>query len=449
VSGVVIHKIDRSARNLKDWSDLGDVIDQGIEVHFANEMLDLNSRGGRLSADIQAVVASDYIRNLREETIKGMYGRLKQGFYPIRAPIGYCDNGAAKSKTIDPEKGPLVRKAFELYASGRFPIVPLVEELYRIGLRNHNGGKVTRNGLSTLLNNPFYVGLIRIRTRGEIYQGNHEPLISKRLFEQVQKTLQGRLNKRTKVHEFQFRRMMTCKTCGYSLVGETRKGYVYYRCQTRDCPTTAIREESVCAVVESNLKRLEFSDAERTYLLHATSDLKKNWIAESDRQSAALKMNVQQIAERLKRLTDAYIDQALEKELFEERKTALLLERRSVEEQLGHLNEGRQSVPEILQKFLGLADKAYFLYKIANPERKRQMVKIVTSDLSLCAKNLEFTFAPAFQAVAERETNTNGRPHKVVARTCDALLTSLIGQVSSCVAVADEITLDEVERNAV
>lgn len=86
--GVIIHKIDRSARNLKDWADLGELLDAGIEVHFANESLDMHTRGGRLSADIQAVVAADYIRNLREETKKGLYGRLKQGIYPLPAPIG-------------------------------------------------------------------------------------------------------------------------------------------------------------------------------------------------------------------------------------------------------------------------------------------------------------------------------------------------------------------------
>jgi len=59
--GVIIHKIDRGARNLKGWADLGELIDTGMEVHFANESLDLNTRGGRLSADIQAVVAADYI----------------------------------------------------------------------------------------------------------------------------------------------------------------------------------------------------------------------------------------------------------------------------------------------------------------------------------------------------------------------------------------------------
>ena len=77
--GVIIHKIDRSARNLRDWADLGELIDRGISVHFANESLDLQSRGGRLSADLQAVIASDFIRNLSEETKKGIRGRLKRG----------------------------------------------------------------------------------------------------------------------------------------------------------------------------------------------------------------------------------------------------------------------------------------------------------------------------------------------------------------------------------
>jgi CheY-like chemotaxis protein len=55
----------------------------------ADEGVDLRTVSGRLSADIQAVVAAHYSRNLLEETKKGLYGRLKQGFYPLRAPIGY------------------------------------------------------------------------------------------------------------------------------------------------------------------------------------------------------------------------------------------------------------------------------------------------------------------------------------------------------------------------
>src|SRR6476661_141799 len=140
-AGVIIHKIDRSARNLRDWADLGELIDRGIDVRFANESLDLQTRGGRLSADIQAVVAADYIRNLREETKKGIYGRLRQGLYPFPARVGYLDSGKGEPKRLDPAQSPLVKQAFELYASGNVGLNALVEKMYDSGLRNKNNKK--------------------------------------------------------------------------------------------------------------------------------------------------------------------------------------------------------------------------------------------------------------------------------------------------------------------
>src|ERR1044072_6581539 len=145
--GLIIHKIDQCARNLRDWADLGELIDSGVAVHFANESLDLNTRGGRLSADIQAVVAADYIRNLREETKKGILGRLRQGLLPMNAPLGYLDNGPGKVKTIDPERGPLIRRAFELYATGRYTLRTLADEMYSLGLRGRKGNRVCVNSL--------------------------------------------------------------------------------------------------------------------------------------------------------------------------------------------------------------------------------------------------------------------------------------------------------------
>ncbi|MEW8051229.1 MAG: recombinase family protein [Candidatus Thiodiazotropha sp.] len=96
--GLLIHKIDRGARNLRDWADIGDLIDRGIDVRFTNDDLDLESRAGRLTADIQAVIAADYIRNLKEEVKKGISGRLHQGIYPFRASYGYCARGRGHMK---------------------------------------------------------------------------------------------------------------------------------------------------------------------------------------------------------------------------------------------------------------------------------------------------------------------------------------------------------------
>ena len=100
--GVIIHKIDRGARNLEDWNNLSKLFDRGVDVQFAHEPIDLHTRGGRLSADILAVVAADFIRNNRQEAKKGFYGRLEQGVYPLPAPIGYLDKGAGIPKDVRP-----------------------------------------------------------------------------------------------------------------------------------------------------------------------------------------------------------------------------------------------------------------------------------------------------------------------------------------------------------
>jgi site-specific DNA recombinase len=431
VDGVIIHKIDRSARNLKDWADLGELIDQGIEVHFANEALDLNSRGGRLSADIQAVVAADYIRNLREEARKGFYGRLKQGLYPMRAPVGYLDQGAGRSKIVDPVRGPLIRKAFEFYASGKFTIIPLVEELYRLGLRNLTGGKVSRNGLSTILNNPFYIGLMRLTTTGEVYEGSHEPLISKSLFDDVQDMLSGRFASRTIVHDFAFRRFVACKHCGYSLIGELQKGRVYYRCHTRTCPTTSIREDSIRAAVEGNLRKLTFNEREKAYLATRIQELKGSWVLDKEKQITSLNIKLQQVAERLKRLTDAFVDGAVEREIYDERKAACLFEKRAIEEQLNNSRLGSCSLPDTVQKFLELAESAYSLYQTPITEKKRRLLTIVTSNCTADQKSIDFAFAIPFNEIANRNIDTDGRASKGIHRTLNALLDRLTALIKA------------------
>ena len=308
VNGVIIHKIDRSARNLRDWADLADLIDRGAEVHFAHDALDLRSRGGRLSADIQAVVAADFIRNLREETRKGFYGRLKQGIYPLRAPIGYCDMGKAKVKEIDPIKGPLVRQAFELYATGDYPFHRLHDELNRRGLRGHGGNVVSLNGLTTMLNNPFYMGLIHIRKTNEIFEGAHRPLITKALYDKVQGVLRGNRTGSPNKHDFLFRRLIRCAECGRSLIGELKKGrYVYYRCHTRKCQGACLTEGAIDEHVRGSLSPLGFDAVEIGDLRDLLEEHTAKQTNERAEREATIRLLVAKCDERITRMTDALI----------------------------------------------------------------------------------------------------------------------------------------------
>lgn len=424
--GVVIHKIDRSARNLKDWADLGEMIDQGIEVHFANESLDLHSRGGRLSADIQAVVAADYIRNLREETKKGMYGRLKQGFYPLPAPIGYLNKGKAQVKEIDPIKGPLVKRLFTLYGTAKYNLHTLLEEANRIGLQNRREWKMSINGIATMLNNPFYIGLIRIRKTGETFEGNHPPLITKTLFDQVQSVLRGRTNVKSKKHELTYRRMLKCASCGYSLIGEVQKGRGYYRCHTRSCPTTTAREDRVEEEVLRTLCPLRFLEKEKPVIQELLTKLRNNWNEARDGQTNALTLRLKQIQDRYDRLTDTFLDRLIEKEIFEERKTSLLMEKKEMEEKLAEFKGGSQAIPDKLSDFLELAESAYLSYKLKNPDEKREFLKIVTSNRKVEGKKVDFMLDFPFDAIAKRFENTYCGQYRGIHRTWSDLFVNLV-----------------------
>ncbi|MBI1912111.1 MAG: recombinase family protein [Deltaproteobacteria bacterium] len=417
-AGLIVHKIDRSARNLKDWADLGELIDKGVEIHFANESLDLHTRGGRLSADIQAVVAADYIRNLREETRKGFYGRIKQGFFPLPAPLGYLDAGKAKPKIPDPVKAPLIKKAFELYASGKYTLDSLKEELEALGLKNRHGGKVSKNGLAMLLKNPFYIGLISLNKTGEIFQGAHVPLISKSLFDQVQGILSGKGVSKIQKHDFLFRRMLTCKYCEYTLIGEMQKGNVYYRCHTKDCPTIGIREDIVEESIVQELSYTQIDSTSLKCLMEMLAIFEQNWNKNKKDLIASIELNQSQLNDRLRRITDAYIDGVLERDLFEERKTELLMQRKGLEDKIAGLKTPvTGSVPDEVRKFLELTKSAYVSFKMGTVEQKRDLLKILTSNRYIEGKNVELQLKNPFVTVAEAQKNQNGGPYRIRPRT--------------------------------
>jgi len=443
--GVIIHKIDRSARNLKDWAELDELIDQGIEVHFANESLDLYTRGGRLSADIQAVVAADYIRNLREEVKKGFYGRLKQGLSPLPAPIGYTNEGAGKPKAPDPVQGPLVRRAFEFYATGNFSIRLLLPRMEELGLRTKRGRRVGETTMLRLLRNPFYTGVIKIKRRGEIFAGIHKPIVSTRLFHQVQDVLNGKKVEKALKHFFLFRRMARCGSCNTTLVGERQKGHRYYRCQISGCPQKTIREEKLEEAFITTLQRLSLNEVENNFLRNEIRAAYDSLTSLKETQSRALRIQIEQIKTRLSNLTDAFIDGSVDKEVYLEKKNRLIFEEQAAKEQLTSLDEVGQQAIHKVEQFLELANNAYSTYEMATVEERRDFVKIVSSNLVVMGKSVSIKLHFPFQVIVDREAVPSGGPQRDVDRT----LLALLGQLREYFKKSELFPQEEVKHEPV
>lgn len=383
--GVVIHKIDRFARNYTDWGKISDLADSGIEILTATESYDFNTYGGRMAADFQQVVAANYIRNLRDEIKKGQNGQLKNGLYPWGAPIGYLNAGGGKPKVLDPERGPLVRVAFELYSTGQISYRPLLAELEKRGLRNKSAKPLSLCGLETLLKNPFYCGIIHIKRTGQTFNGIHEPLISVALFQRVQDVRTGRSSKKVTRHNHTYRRLFRCGECGGPMVPELQKGHVYYRCKLTGCLTKTIREEALEAEVIQFLKhvKLDRHDVDR-----AGRQIKK-WIKETRETIAdsAAELRLANIRDRMDSLTDALIDRLIDKETFNAKKEKLVLEEaHALEEHQKNvtLQQKADNIRTLAELVISLAQT----YVFGKSEEKRHLVEMATSNRLVSGKNV-------------------------------------------------------------
>lgn len=280
--------------------------------------------------------------------------------------------------------------------------------MYRRGLRNRNGNKVTRNGFSHLLNNPFYIGLIHQKRTGELFSGSHQPLISKTVFDRVQAILTDKTNTQGHTHTFPFRRLFACRYCGYSLIGETQKGHTYYLCHTKSCPTICVREEAIEGVLLEQFSLLQINEEEEAYIRDKLGELKQEWAQQKGNHQDSLTLSLAQLRDRLTRLTDAYIDREIDKNMFEDRKTSLIMERKRLEEALDELKNGG-SLPHRLEEFLELVGNAYFLYQSAPfHDQKRRLVERTTSNRRIDEKNIAIALHLPFREIANRSKKSNG-----------------------------------------
>src|SRR5262249_5034114 len=131
------------------------------------------------------------------------------------------------------------------------------------------------------------------------------------------------------------------------------------------------------------------------------------------------------IYDRLDRLTDAYIDRLIEKEVFEKRKSTLLIEQNEVEEKLRDLQENGSSVPDKITELVELAGTAYFQYKTDFLDEKRDLLKILTSNREVDGKNVELRLAFPFYEIANRPKISNGAPYRGIGRTLDKIVAKI------------------------
>lgn len=248
-NGILTWAPDRISRNAGDLGKIVDLMDAGalLEIRTYGQSFRNNPNEKFLLMILgsQAKLEND---NRGVNVRRGLRMRCEMGLRPGSTLTGYLNERRLDKKcevVIDPDRGPIIRKMFEKVGYEQWS-GPKLYHWLRFELNFQTLGKkpLALGNMYRILSNPFYHGVFEFpKGSGNWYQGKHEPLVSKDLFDKVQDQLK-RANIQRESHEFAFTKLMTCGACGSCISAEekykklkdgTVARYVYYGCgRTRD-----------------------------------------------------------------------------------------------------------------------------------------------------------------------------------------------------------------------
>ena len=353
--GIITWHADRLARNAVDAGRIIYLLDTKklVDLKFPTVMFQNNPQG-LFMLSIAFGQSKYYVDSLSENTKRGLRQKLKTGGYPSHAPLGYLNDRLNKTVIEDTKKAPIVKQAFELYLTGNYTLLQISDFFASHGIYSKNHRKLKSWTVKHILVNPFYYG--NFRYNGEIYQGRHKPLITKKFFDQVQEVAVKRGHVQPKSHyNFPFAGFMKCGHCDFTITGETKtkfyKGtnrtarYTYYRCTRKnkviDCHQPFIREEVLVEQLNELIKKHSLPEEWGKEFYQRIDDEEKQITQSLIQSGQALKLKLAAIKSRLDQLLESYLDKVIDRDDYLEKKNQLMGQKKDLEEQLVNLHDSQ------------------------------------------------------------------------------------------------------------
>ncbi len=155
--GVIVHKLDRFARNRYDSAMYKRTLRQnGVKVYSVLENLDDSPESIMLEALLEGM-SEYYSKNLAREVMKGLKeNALKCKHTGGTPPLGFCLD-ENKHLAIDEKEAETVRIIFDMYANG-YSRNEIISRLNRENRYTKKGNAFAQNSLYEILTNEKYKG---------------------------------------------------------------------------------------------------------------------------------------------------------------------------------------------------------------------------------------------------------------------------------------------------
>lgn len=396
VSFLIVHKVDRLARNRLDDATLYQrLVGMGVTLVSVSENID-DTPAGRLMHGMLASFAEYYSNNLATEIRKGLMQKHKTGGTPFKPPIGYRtlrymeEGRQIATVELDPERAPLIETAFQLYATGEFTLRELGAILEANGLRSVGTHRrppapLALSRIHRLLRNPYYVGIVEYC--GKRVPGRHQPLVDPETFERVGKLLDAARigGDRSQRHTHYLRGQVYCALCDARLIygrhrGKTGVYYEYFCCARRtarrsggNCSSGHYSVPQVAQAIEELYATItvprKVQAAIHADLDHDVFERVEAIRKEADRHERKLR---ELEANQSKLIQMAYSGLVSDSVLATEQER-LAAEQQAVRRLLAEANLQRDDTEEALREALARVDDAQAQY-LAAPELERRLM---------------------------------------------------------------------------
>ena len=349
---VLVYKLDRLSRSQKDTLFLIEdiFIKNGIEFLSLQENFDTSTPFGKAMIGLLSVFAQLEREQIKERMQLGKLGRAKAGKSMMwgRTSYGYDYQKETGSLIINPAQSLVVKYIFERYLDGR-SITKLRDDLNE---RYPKEISWNYRAVRGILSNPVYCGYNQYK--GQLFPGEHEPIISEDVYKRTQEELKIRQRtaaEKTNPRPFQAKYMLSgLAQCGYCgaplklLMGMVRKDgtrFIRYECHQRHP-----RKTKGVTVYNNNVKcdsGFYEKDALENYVLTEISKLQDDTgyldkifsgdNAETiDRES--YKKQIKELSKKLSRLNDLYIDDRITLEELQSKSAEFISMRATLETEL-------------------------------------------------------------------------------------------------------------------
>lgn len=390
---------DRLSRNLEEGGKIGDLRIAGAIKLIKTPSKDYISEENSLLGTIETVMATEYVRKLKENIKRGQAGSALRGFRPCLAPIGYKNtkyrDERLEESEVDEPNFTIIRKIFEAILSRQYTphqVYDLATQEWglkaRKTRRNPTCRPISLHGFYNLLSNPYYYGWYQYPAKhkelAQWYKGNHTPVITKAQFDEVQQIL-GKKGAKPQKHIHAYVGLMRCGGCGARITCEKKfkrqqngnvHEYSYYRCtgQVRTCKQKTIEVKKLEETFVDFLSSIQIAPEFHQW---AMAELKKEYEKEAtDKDSVmfAHQQRLRDVSARLNNLFEMRLEGDIDSARFKAEQSRLEDEERSLKGKVEATEAKFKTWIDDAERLLTFAERAKEEFLNGGQQKRRAII---------------------------------------------------------------------------